>query len=81
MKWPAIVVGILCLIVIGSLIAAIIFNPNLQKGYSETRCSVAMVFDDLLYGNYTQDGKDYFMGLNPLGANLSVLASKAEGLL
>lgn len=35
----------------------LVVNPRLQKGYSETRCSVAMFFDDLLYGNYTKDGK------------------------
>lgn len=34
----------------------ILINPNFQKGYSDTRCSIAMLFDDLLNGNYTRDG-------------------------
>lgn len=79
MKWPGIIVIILCLIVLGTGIASIkicylvlIVNGNLQKGYSETRCSIAMLFDDILNGNFTKDGKAYWMGLHPL--NISFLS-------
>lgn len=45
---------------------ALIINPMFSNGYSETRCSAAMLFDDILNGNYTQDGSSYWIGLKPL---------------
>lgn len=77
MKWPAILTIVLSLIVMGTGCAILITNNSLQKGYSETRCSVAMLFDDLLNGNATRDGKDYWLGLKPLQANLSTMVSSA----
>lgn len=52
-------------------ILVIIINPQLQNGYSDSRCSTSMLIDDLLNGNYTQDNSSYFIGLTPLKYNLS----------
>lgn len=46
-------------------------NSTLQKAYDDTRCSVAILFDDIMNGNFTRDGLQYFPGIYPLKVNLS----------
>lgn len=53
------------------LFLVIIINPQLQNGYSDSRCSTSILIDDILNGNYTQDNSSYFIGLTPLRYNLS----------
>lgn len=63
------------------MIAVLAVNPRLQKGYSETRCSTAIFFDDLLNGNYTADGKEYWVGLKPLQGSLTTLQTGLQNTL
>ena len=46
---------------------------NFQEAYDSTRCGVAIVFDDFINGNETQDKENFFIGLEPLKVMLNDL--------
>jgi hypothetical protein len=56
----------------------LVIQPGLEKGYSETRCATAMLFDDLLNGNDSMDTKDHFIGLKPLQAKLNAVGNEVN---
>lgn len=64
--WPAIFLILLLLLII--IVSAIGLSKasTFKEGLSDLQCATAITFDDIVNGNVTKDGNNFFIGVNQL---------------
>ena len=79
-RCPGVFTLVMCLGVIGTAIAALIFNEKFQIGYNKVECSFATSFDSLIMGvNTTSDNKTYqFLGINGASSQLQKIIAQFD---
>lgn len=85
--WPTISLILLLLLIIIVSAIGLSKTTTFKKGINDLQCSTAIMFDDIVNGNVTADGSNFFIGvtnlvqsINDLSGNMTTISTQIGNL-
>ena len=73
--WPAIFLILLLLLIIIVSAIGLSKSSTFKDGMNDLQCATAIAFDDIVNGNVTKNGQNFFIGVNQLITEINALST------